>query len=66
MQESVNILAEIKNIINKSNAILNINISRIGKDFWEVPLFISDKFPNKKMSIRHHSTGFLDTILYVE
>ena len=33
-------------------------------DYYEIPLFLKQLVPEYKMKVRHHSTGFTETVLY--
>lgn len=64
--DNLSVLKIMMKNIEREDVCLAINISRIPNDFWTIPLFFEKYFPKKKLFVRHHSTNFADTILYVK
>ena len=53
-----------KNIIKSQKPCLAITIYHKLTDYYEIPLYIKSLVPEYRMKIRHHSTDFMETVLY--
>jgi FkbM family methyltransferase len=53
-----------KEILTKYKPKLAICLYHKSSDFVEIPLFLKETVPDYKLHIRHHSCGYLDTVLY--
>lgn len=51
-------------IIQKYYPKLSICIYHKQQDFYEIPIFIKENFPEYKMSVRHHMMSYIETVLY--
>ena len=51
-------------IIRQKKPLMALSIYHKLTDYYEVPLYIKSLVPEYKFRVRHHSTGFPDTVLY--
>ncbi len=53
-----------QNIIITQKPLLALSIYHKLSDYYEIPLYIKNLVPDYKFKIRHHSTNFMETVLY--
>jgi FkbM family methyltransferase len=59
------ILKGLKNIIKENKPVMMISLYHKAEDFYEIPWYIKQIFPDSAFYIRTHGTFFMETVLYV-
>lgn len=52
------------NVIKRDKPLLSISIYHNAEDLFDIPLLISELDPSYKLSVRHHTYEYSDTVLY--
>lgn len=62
--EELNTIKGALEFIHLHKPLISVCLYHKPSDLWEIPLFISERFPHYKLYLRHHSKGNSETILY--